>query len=117
MSDQIEVTVATRYAGNLTVNLPLGEALRRHHGLCWRLGFSFQGDNAPPRCFDSAQGPGSSEQARAPEGPGEEEEGPSSQGSEGGPGGPQEEERPGDRAHEETTEAGAGKRGWGEALS
>lgn len=54
------------------------------------------------------QGPGSSEQARAPEGPGEEEEGPSSQGSEGGPGGPQEEERPGDRAHEETTEAGAG---------
>lgn len=72
----------------------------------------------PPRCFDSAQGPGSSEQARAPEGPGEEEEGPSSQGSEGGPGGPQEEERPGDRAHEETAEAGAGKRGrGGEALS
>lgn len=73
--------------------------------------FRFKVITPPPRCFDSAQGPGSSEQARAPEGPGEEEEGPSSQGSEGGPGGPQEEERPGDRAHEETTEAGAGKRG------
>lgn len=56
----------------------------------------------------SAQGPGSSEQTRAPEGSGEEEEGASSQGSEGGAGGSQEEERPRDRAHEETTEAGAG---------
>lgn len=56
----------------------------------------------------SAQGPGSSEQTRAPEGSGEEEEGASSKGSEGGAGGPQEEERPGDRAYEETTEARAG---------
>lgn len=63
----------------------------------------------------SAQGPVSPEQTGAPEGSGEEKEGANSQGSERGAGGPQEEERPGDRAHEKTTEARAGK-GWGQSI-
>lgn len=55
------------------------------------------------------KGPCSSEQARAPESSREEEERTSYQGPKGGAGGSQEEKRPGNRAHEKTTETRAGK--------